>query len=170
MSKLFSDMEAKAGSEVPQGGPVDAVEWVDNWTPADPLTALQELLTLSARVRHSVADRLHLYPGDLDAIQHLLAEPLGPVDLSKRLGLTSAAATVAVDRLQARGHVVRESDPHDGRRTRVVVTASGKAEVFAELVPMFQALASAADDLSAEEREVVAGFLARAIDALRTRL
>ncbi len=162
-------MDIKAGSGVPQDG-ADAVSWVESWEPSDPLSALQELLTLSVRVRHAVADRLHLYPGDLDAIQHLIAEPLGPVELSRRLGLTSAAATVAVDRLQARGHVVREGDPTDGRRTRVVVTQSGKADVFGELVPMFQALASAADDLSADERAVVTGFLTRAIGALQTRL
>lgn len=163
-------MEAKAGSQVPQDETVDAVMWVDTWEPASPLTALQELLELSARVRHSVAGRLDLYPGDLDAMQHLMGKPLGPVDLAKRLGLTSAAATVAVDRLQARGHVVREHDPDDGRRTRVVVTASGRADVFAELLPMFQALESAAADLSEGERAVVAHFLTRAIDALRTRL
>ncbi len=170
VSKLLSDMEAKAGSGVPQDENVDAVSWVDSWQPASPLTALQELLELSARVRHSVAGRLELYPGDLDAMQHLMAEPLGPVDLSKRLGLTSAAATVAVDRLQARGHVVREHDPHDGRRTRVVVTPSGRADVFAELLPMFQALESAAVDLTESERALVTQFLNRAIDALRTRL
>ena len=95
---------------------------------------------------------------------------MGPVELSKRLDLTSAAATVAVDRLAQRGHVVREPDPHDGRRTRVVVTDSGRADVFAELLPMFQALASAADDLSAQEREVVTRFLERASEALRTLL
>lgn len=164
-------MEARAGSELPQdGGPDAAVAWVEGWEPADPLTALQELLDLSVQVRHSVAGRLGLYPGDLDAMQHLMAEPLGPVELSRRMRLTSAAASVAVDRLQARGHVVREGDPGDGRRTRVVVTASGRADVFAELLPMFQALESAVSDLSAEQREVVTDFLTRAIEALRSRL
>ena len=74
------------------------------------------------------------------------------------------------DRLAERGHVVREPDPRDGRRTRVVVTDSGRADVFAELLPMFQALASAADNLSPQEAEVVTAFLTRATDAMRTLL
>jgi DNA-binding MarR family transcriptional regulator len=121
-------------------------------------------------VRQAVAERLSLHIGDLAAMEHLLDAPLGPVELSKRLGLTSAAATVAVDRLQDRGHVVREADPSDGRRTRVVVTESGRSDVFGELLPMFQALASASDDLNAHDRDVVTAFLTRASDALRTLL
>ncbi|MDD2858897.1 MAG: MarR family transcriptional regulator [Candidatus Nanopelagicales bacterium] len=147
-----------------------AVAWVEAWEQRSPLPELQQLLDLSPRVRLALADRLHLHPGDLSAMEHLMGEPLGPVELSRRLGLTSAAATVAVDRLQERGHVVREPDPTDGRRTRVVVTPSGRADVFSELLPMFQALESAADDLSAEERVVVTRFLNHAIEALRTLL
>ena len=75
---------------------------------------------------------------------------------------------MAVDRLQERGHVVREADPDDGRRTRVMVTDSGRADVFAELLPMLQALASAADDMSPHDRQVVTAFLNRTSDALRT--
>jgi DNA-binding MarR family transcriptional regulator len=166
----MSDMETRAGGESAQHGPPDPVQWVEDWDPVGPLDALQELLALSPRVRQAVADRLHLHVGDLAAMEHLLEEPMGPVELSRRLALTSAAATVAVDRLQERGHVVREADPDDGRRTRVVVTESGRADVFTELLPMFQALASAAEDMTPHDHEVVTAFLKRASDALRTLL
>lgn len=163
-------MDTKADPEPAQAGPEDPVAWVESWDSTGPLTALQELLALTPHVREAVAERLHLHPGDLSAMEHLMDEPMGPVELSRRLGLTSAAATVAVDRLAERGHVVREPDPRDGRRTRVVVTDSGRADVFAELLPMFQALASAADNLSTQEAEVVTAFLTRATDAMRTLL
>ncbi|HBJ72949.1 MAG TPA: MarR family transcriptional regulator [Actinobacteria bacterium] len=163
-------MDTKAGPDSAQGSPPDAIAWVTQWDQSGPLTALRELLALSPRVRHAVAERLHLHPGDLSAIEHLMEEPLGPVELSRRLGLTSAAATVAVDRLQAHGHVVREPDPNDGRRTRVIVTDTGRVEVLTELLPMFQALASAADEMSPQERDVVTAFLTRAAEALRTVL
>ncbi|MDP2014290.1 MAG: MarR family transcriptional regulator [Actinomycetota bacterium] len=163
-------MDRKGTSDATQGDSHEAIAWVDQWQPSSPLTALQELLALAPRVRQAVADRLQLHVGDLLAIEHLVAEPIGPVELSRRIGLTSAAATVAVDRLQERGHVVREADPKDGRRTRVVVTESGRADVFAELLPMFQALASASQDLSERDSEVVEAFLNRAADAMRSLL
>ena len=163
-------MNTKDPHQESQGGADDHVSWVEQWQPGGPLTALQALLALAPKVRQAVANRLHLHVGDLSAIEHLLAEPLGPVELARRLGLTSAAASVAVDRLQEHGHVFREQDPHDGRRTRVVVTDSGRAEVFAQLMPMFQALASATEGMSANDNEVVEAFLNRASDALRRLL
>ena len=163
-------MNTKVPQDPSQRGAHDPVAWVEQWQPGGPLTALQELLALGPKVRQAVATRLHLHVGDLAAIEHLLAEPIGPVELARRLGLTSAAATVAVDRLEERGHVAREQDTRDGRRTRVVVTESGRAEVIAQLMPMFQALASAAEGMSAHDSEVVEAFLNRASDAMRRLL
>ena len=59
-------------------------------------------------------------------MEHLMGEPIGPVELSRRLHMTSASATVLVDRLEEAGHVVREPDPHDGRRRVVRPTAAGR--------------------------------------------
>ena len=159
-------------AEVPdsQLGVPDAVAWVAEWDNTGPLTALQELLALAPQVRQAVAERLGMNVSDLGAVEHLLGGPMGPVELSKRLLVTPAAATVAVDRLAQRGHVVREPDPNDGRRTRVIVTESGRADVFGQLLPMFQALESAAANLTDEERAVVTDFLTRASSALRTLL
>ena len=163
-------MDSNPAGDPAQARPTDAVAWVEQWDPSGPLIALQEILALSPQVRQAVADRLQLHHGDLSAMEHLMQEPIGPVELSKRLGLTSAAATVAVDRLQDRGHVVREPDPNDRRRTLVVVTDSGRSDVFAELLPMFQALAAVTEEMTQHDRDVVTAFLTRAAAALRTVL
>jgi DNA-binding MarR family transcriptional regulator len=86
------------------------------------------------------------------------------------LGVTSAASSGIVDRLEARGHVVREPDEHDGRRTRVVLTHSGREDVLGHLMPMFVALRELDATLDEDERRVVDRFLEGAAAALRRLL
>lgn len=60
----------------------------------------------------------------------LWAAAAGPrriTELADREGCTQPAITRLVDRLQARGWVVREPDPGDGRVVLVSLTAEGRA-------------------------------------------
>ena len=136
----------------------------------DPLqVALREVLTLTALARTVLARRLGLSVHDVEAMEQVMlaGEPLGPVELSRRLGVTSAAATQSVHRLQAAGHVVRT--PHPGYRRRQVlqVTPSGAAHVFSELGPLLALSARASPGLSDAERVGVERFLAGIADAYR---
>ena len=89
----------------------------------------------------------------------LADEPLGPVELSRRLGVTSAAATQSVHRLQAAGHVVRTPHPGDRRRQVLQVTPSGAAHVFSELGPLLATVDRILRTYGAEDRAVVRRFL-----------
>lgn len=132
------------------------------------LDALQELVDLAAQVPHDVARRAGLSVSELHSLRHLAASPMGPVELAKVLGVTSAASSGVVDRLVARGHAERRSHPGDGRRTEVFVTESGRREVFALLAPMFTKLAEIDGHLDDEERAVVERYLRGAIAAMRS--
>ena len=138
------------------------------YRPSSSLAALQELVDLAAQVPHDVARRAGLSVSELHSLRHLAASPMGPVELAKVLGVTSAASSGVVDRLVARGHVERREHPGDKRRTEVVVTESGRREVFALLAPMFTKLAEIDAPLTDEERAVVARYLRGAIEALRS--
>ena len=70
-------------------------------------------------------------------------------------------------RLVARGHAERRSHPGDGRRTEVVITPSGRLEVFQRLAPMFAALAALDAGLGDDERVVVERYLRGATAAMR---
>ena len=131
--------------------------------------ALREVLTLTSLARTALARRLGLSVHDVEAMEQVMlaGEPLGPVELSRRLGVTSAAATQSVHRLQAAGHVVRSPHPADRRRQVLEVTPSGAAHVFSELGPLLALSARASDGLSAQERAGVARFLAGIADAYR---
>lgn len=134
------------------------------------LVALQRLIDIAEAVPQSVAREAGLSTSELHSLRHLSAHPMGPVELAKVLGVTSAASSGVVDRLVARGHAERRPDPTDGRRTQVVITDSGRAEVLSRLQPMFAALAQLDNALTDDERLVVERYLNGAIDAMHRLL
>ena len=92
---------------------------------------------------------------------------MGPGELGRLLGVSSAAASGIIDRLEARGHAQRASHSTDGRRTSVTISPSGRSEVVGFLMPMFRELAVIDAELDETERAVVDRFLAGAIRAVR---
>jgi DNA-binding MarR family transcriptional regulator len=153
----------------PETGPGSAA-YVEKWEQTSTLLLLRELLTAGAQVSPTVSRRARLSRSELAALELLVERPVGPVDLSRHLGVTSAASSGIVDRLEARGHVVREPDEHDRRRTRVVLTDSGREDVLGHLMPMFLALAELDATLGDGDREVVDRYLRGAIAAIRRLL
>ena len=131
------------------------------------LTALRTLTRLSEQVAPAVARRAQLTHNELRALEHLMDQPMGPGELGRVLGVSSAAASGIIDRLEARGHAQRTSHQSDGRRTSVTISPSGRTEVVGFLMPMFRELAVIDAELSDEDRPAVDRFLAGAIRALR---
>jgi DNA-binding MarR family transcriptional regulator len=120
-------------------------------------------------MREAMAARLGLGETDLLAMDHIAREPsrLGPVELSRRLGITSASATVLVDRLEAAGHLHRIRPQHDGRRIALEPTASALADIRAAVRPMVEAVDLMTADLDPEQASIVLEFLTRATTLLR---
>jgi len=134
------------------------------------LQKLRELLDVGAQVGPTIARRAALSHTELQALELLFDKPMGPADMARRLGVTSAASSGIVDRLTARGHVVRVPHDTDRRRTEVTITESGAAEVVGHLKPMFTALHELDTDLADDQRAVVDAYLRGAIAALRRLL
>jgi DNA-binding MarR family transcriptional regulator len=130
------------------------------------LQLLRRLLDAAGHVGPAVARRAGMTHHDLAALELLVRGDHGPSDLGRHLGVTSAAASGIVDRLVARGHVERVPHPEDGRRTQVVMTAAGRAEVVRHLQPMFQALVELDEGLDERDRVVVDRYLAGALAAV----
>ena len=153
----------------PTGRPqVGLVPGVPAWRTTGTLSALQELVEVSETVPAVVARQAGLSTSELHSLRHLMRGPIGPVDLAKVLGVTSAASSGVVDRLVGHGHAERRSHPEDGRRTEVVITDSGRAEVLARMTPMFESLAALDATLSDDDREVVERYLRGATAAMKS--
>lgn len=139
------------------GGPRTA--WVAEWQQTPTLVALRRLLDTSRRATPALARRAGLSHSEMAVLEHVFADSLGPTELARRLGVTSAAISGIVDRLSERGHVTRQAHATDRRRTVVSATPTGREELLGYLMPMFNGLADADADLTDEDRAVVLRYL-----------
>ena len=107
---------------------------------------------MRARVVKSI-DSLQMCLSDFAVLEVLLhCGPLAVNMIGKKVLLTSGSITVAVDRLEERGLVVRAPDPSDKRVTLVHLTSCGKKlieETFCEHARQLEELVSCLTD---EER------------------
>lgn len=134
------------------------------------LQALRKLIDLAGQVGPAVARRAQMSHSELATLELLMERQVGPAEVARHLGVTTAASSGIVDRLEARGHLRREPDPADGRRTRLVMTDSARGEVVGHLMPMFVDLVALDARLTPEERVVVERFLHEASDAVQRLL
>ncbi|MBK8470354.1 MAG: MarR family transcriptional regulator [Actinomycetales bacterium] len=163
----MSDHSSTSGSADPL---LPHAAFVREWRQTPTLVALRELIDLSGQVAPTIARRADLGHSELRALELLVRVPHGPSELARELGVTSAAASGIVDRLENRGHVRRTPHAMDGRRTHVVLTDSGREDVLGYLIPMFAALQRMDDSFSEAERAVVERYLRAAMEAIRTVL
>jgi DNA-binding MarR family transcriptional regulator len=131
--------------------------------------ALRDLATAGSEASTALARRMTMHPTDLAAMSHIAyaAEQLGPGELSSRLGITPAATTDLIDRLEAAGHLLRERNPADRRRVRLVPTESAKAAVRSQLADLLDRLDAVSEDFSAGERAAIQRYLEAAAAAYR---
>lgn len=134
------------------------------------LQALRELLDVAGHVGPTIARRAALSHTELQTLELLFDAPMGPADLARRLGVSTAASSGIVDRLTTRGHVVRIPHGSDRRRTEVTITESGAAQIIGHLTPMFTALHELDSELDDRERHIVETYLRGATAALRRLL
>ena len=64
---------------------------------SDTLQLIMDLTDVSGLLPHAIARRIGLSESELHSLRHLLAGPLGPNDLARTLGVTSAASSGIVD-------------------------------------------------------------------------
>jgi len=105
---------------------------------------MRSVSTYRLLAQHTAADRLGLSMTELKCLDAARNIPdLTPGRMARIVGLSSSAATAAIDRLERRRLVQRARDVVD--RRRVFVTSTGLHE--SETAELFAPLASATDDI-----------------------
>lgn len=143
-------------------------------SPTAVLHALRDYRTAEVTTRRSTRDSMGMGETDLLALRYLLraqaaGDRVGPKDLSRLLGITTASTTSLIDRLVGSGHVRREPHPTDRRSLVIVPTAVTDTEVRATLGAMHRRMLAVAEQLSPEESRIIVGFLRRMTEALERR-
>ena len=97
--------------------------------PTDPAvrvwTAMYEFVAAQDR-RKPLRDVLDLGPGRVQLLVRLADGPMTLREIAAAFGIDAPAATVTIDKLQARGLVKRTAHPDDNRRKLVHLTDPGR--------------------------------------------
>lgn len=107
----------------------------------DTTLAVRALISASQDLTVRMARRMDMNVSDMRAIL-LLSEsgPTGSAELARRLGISSAATTVLVDRLERAGHLTRVRDAGDRRRVSVSVTVAAREALTHAWLPAIREL------------------------------
>ena len=125
---------------------------------------LHAIVMLSREFERQVGKALAVNSTDLAAMEHLmLIGSLTPSELARRLDISTAATTLAVDRLVALGHVERRPHSHDRRKVVVVPAPASVEQAFEELMPVIGGVAAMQSAMTPGDRLVVQNFLAGVI-------
>lgn len=138
------------------------------WAATPSLVALRALTRIADQVPAAVARRAGLSHNEMRTLDLLAEGPLGPAELARELGVSTAAASGIIDRLESRGHATRVAHGSDGRRTSVTISDEGRREVGSYLMPMYRELARIDAELTDDERALVARYLDGVVRAMRT--
>ncbi len=127
---------------------------------------VREHAAASMRYAAALAKSMGLEVSELMALEHLQAAgPMTLRRLGERLSMSPGAVTALVDRLEARGYVVRVPNPEDRRSALVCLAEAGVYAPLEHLRPYVQEMRGLESGLSDEEREAVARFLREATEA-----
>lgn len=132
---------------------------------------IREFLDVSEEFEAHVGRELTVNPTDLQAMQHLIMSgPLGPTDLSRRLGISTAATTAVVDRLVAVGHASRTQHPTDRRGVVIVPNPASVQRAMSTLMPMIMGIDGVLDEFEEDDQAVITAYLERVLEVYRAQL
>lgn len=136
-----------------------------------PTQLLREILDVSKDFQVRVGRELTVNATDLAAMELVLInDTMGPTELARRLGLSTAAVTAVVDRLVALGHVTRAKHPTDRRAVVIEATPTSIALAMSTIMPVVRAIESTLDEFDDNEQDVISRYLARVADVYRGEL
>ncbi|MEW9527481.1 MarR family winged helix-turn-helix transcriptional regulator [Microbispora sp. NPDC049125] len=141
--------------------------------PVDPFTlmALMRRLNVEAdRFGERFAVDHGLHRTDLNALVVIMdaareGRPLSPGALGAALNLSAPATTALINRLEQAGHLTRHRSAVDRRKVELAVHEQAATLAGRFFAPLGQEMSAVIDDFTGEERQVIARFLSRSIEA-----
>ncbi|PJJ63483.1 MarR family winged helix-turn-helix transcriptional regulator [Compostimonas suwonensis] len=128
------------------------------------LQALRRFHQADTTMRQQLSTDMDMNETDLRALRELIAaEAVGrsvsPKDLTRAIGISSAATAKLLARLVGSGHIRREPSPRDRRAQLLFATPAAHQEVRTTLSAMHTRMLAAAARLDAHEQASVIAFL-----------
>ena len=121
--------------------------------------AMQEYHRSVQAFDDAVGRHLGLGPADLRCLDRLADGPSSAGALAVATGLRAAATTALIDRLEARGLVVRTRSSTDRRTVVVTLTALGEEQMWGAYGPLADAARALLDALALPELAVIRDYV-----------
>ena len=140
-------------------------------TPAQALSAMDDLIAASMVGQQEMAQRLGLNVTDLTCFAYVLQAGenlLTAGELATRVHVTTGAVTGILNRLERAGYITRRPDPEDRRRVRVAAVPSAVARAYALYGPYYDRLNALFADYSPEEIATLTDWFTRATTLANT--
>ncbi|MGL5927482.1 MAG: MarR family winged helix-turn-helix transcriptional regulator [Dermatophilaceae bacterium] len=146
----------------------DAIRRVPGLAELDATTlAVRTLIGAAQDLTVRMSRRMGVNVSDMTAILWLTEhEPVGGAELARRLGISTAATTVLVDRLERAGYVERVRSTTDRRRVTLTTTSEAQAATLRAWLPAIQEIDEVGRSLSEPERVFARDLLGRLIAAM----
>lgn len=106
------------------------------------LRSLRRISRAIGLYSRQIASRYQLTTPQLVCLRHLRHEPCSPGELARAVSLSPPTVTGILDRLGARGLIVREPHPSDKRRLVVAITGEGAQLLEAAPMPLHEKFAA----------------------------
>ncbi|HEX4409683.1 MAG TPA: MarR family transcriptional regulator [Xanthobacteraceae bacterium] len=114
----------------------------------------------------AVARKLGLHPTDEKVLRLLGQQTVSAGDLADYMGLTGAAVTAMVDRLETLGYVTRERDGADRRRVKIRAVPAKLASINRIYRGLHAAMDAMLADYNEAEFKTVVDYLTRTTKVL----
>lgn len=125
---------------------------------------IQQLTIRQQRFERYLASELGVDAPGLEAMDHLIATgPATPTELARQLGISTAAMTLVLNRLEETGHIRRDRHPSDGRKLIVTAAQSSADQAYERVLPMIEGVEKLIEEMSVQERTAVQEFLDRLV-------
>ena len=136
-----------------------------------PTSLLRDIRDVTNEFEQRLGEQLTVNPTDLAAMEHLIQDgPLTPTELARRLGVTTAAITTAIDRLTAVGHVTRQPNPADRRGVLVVPAPKSVGKAMGMLLPMIMGIDRVLAGFDDAQQVVITAYLTQVVEVYRAHI
>jgi DNA-binding MarR family transcriptional regulator len=140
------------------------------------LESVNRLRTAETMLQTRARTRMGLKAADFHAVQFLAAReasgtPARPTDLAEMLSVSTAAASLMIDRLVSRNLAIREPDPDDRRARIIRLTRAGQhglTDAYEDLPSAVQDLLDAVPTAEAERIAALAAAVQHVVDRTAT--
>ena len=127
---------------------------------------IQEFAARVVFFHSAVSEKLGLHATDLKGLRLLGVEPMTAGELGERIGLTGAAVTALIDRLEKAGYVVRERGLQDRRKITIRANLQQLRKVDDLYAGQYAKMSKLLSKYSEREFAVITSFLEKTTQVL----